>query len=110
MITFEQWQACQRVLEDIATERDRQEERFGEQNHPDGTGGWYLGYRARAMRTMCDAATLAGCLKWRDVLLEEVYEALAESDPARLREELIQVAAVAAAWVEAIDRRAASNG
>jgi hypothetical protein len=34
-----------------------------------------------------------------------VAEALAEDDPTLLRAELIQVAAVAVAWVEAIDRR-----
>ncbi|MEY9934267.1 hypothetical protein ABH926_008932 [Catenulispora sp. GP43] len=39
------------------------------------------------------------------MLLEEVYEALAEVDPAALRAELVQVAAVAAAWVEDIDSR-----
>ena len=36
---------------------------------------------------------------------EEVAEAFAESDPARLREELIQVAALAVSWVEKIDAR-----
>jgi hypothetical protein len=41
------------------------------------------------------------------ILREEVYEAFAEEDPAALRTELIQVAAVAATWVDAIDRRAA---
>lgn len=42
---------------------------------------------------------------WRTILAEEVYEAFAETDPARLRHELVQVAAVAAAWVEDIDSR-----
>jgi hypothetical protein len=46
-------------------------------------------------------------LKWVDILEEEVAEAAAESDPAKLRAELVQVAAVAVAWIEAIDRRAA---
>lgn len=36
-------------------------------------------------------------------------EALAESDPARLRAELVQVAAVAVCWIEAIDRRATAD-
>ncbi|TIH26025.1 NUDIX hydrolase, partial [Subtercola vilae] len=42
---------------------------------------------------------------WQDILLEEVFEAFAESDTSKLRTELIQVAAVAQQWVEAIDRR-----
>lgn len=41
------------------------------------------------------------------MLLEEVAEAFAESDDARLRAELVQVAAVAQAWIESIDRRSA---
>ncbi len=46
---------------------------------------------------------------WRDILLEEVFEALAEEEPKELRKELVQVAAVAAQWVEAIDRRGGSD-
>lgn len=45
---------------------------------------------------------------WLPILTEEVGEAakaMNENDPG-LREELIQVAAVAMAWVEAMDRRA----
>lgn len=40
-------------------------------------------------------------------MCDEFYEAMAERDPAKLRAELLQVSAVAAAWVESIDRRAA---
>jgi hypothetical protein len=43
--------------------------------------------------------------EWALILLEEVYEALAEADPARLRTELIQAGAVIAAWVSDLDRR-----
>jgi hypothetical protein len=39
------------------------------------------------------------------VLNEEVAEAFAESDPAKLRAELLQVAAVCAAWIYDIDTR-----
>jgi len=38
-------------------------------------------------------------------MAEEVAEAFAETDAALLRTELIQVAAVIAAWVSDIDRR-----
>lgn len=47
-------------------------------------------------------------LTWRDILREEVYAALVESDPGRQRAELIQVAAVAIAWVGALDRQGVS--
>jgi len=93
------------VLVDVMEERRRQDARWGEQNHPDGTGG--IGRRevARRHREACDEATCFGRVTWRDILQEEVSEAFAEDDPAKLRKELIQVAAVAVAWVEAIDRR-----
>lgn len=95
------------VFRDIVEERAAQDARWGEQNHPDGTSSEMWGPNAKLWRFRCDGAAKAGDVTWKHILLEEVYEALAESDPAKLREELIQVAAVAAAWVEAIDRRAA---
>lgn len=45
---------------------------------------------------------------WDGILLEEVWEALAEADPAKLRTELLQVAAVCAAWISDIDSRPAA--
>jgi hypothetical protein len=93
------------VLADILEERLRQEDQWGEQNHPDGTGLPYDAETAEAARTRCQEAAAGGTVTWRNILFEEVWEAMAEDDPARLRDELIQVAAVAAAWAEAIDRR-----
>ena len=43
-------------------------------------------------------------------LIEEVAEAVASTDVVVLREKLINVAAVAVAWVEAIDRRSKGPG
>jgi hypothetical protein len=96
------------VLAEIQAERERQDAKFGEQNHPDGTGLPIYQHSARRYRDAADRNAAAGVLAWRDVLLEEVHEALAESDPARLRAELVQVAAVATAWIAAIDRRPAA--
>lgn len=114
------------VLEEVAAERARQNAKWGEQNHPDGTGGYPLvNVQVEALRWsgpemlgnlngryLAEVATRATddraerrCVDWRDILLEEVFEALAEDDPHKLRTELIQVAAVAAQWAEAIDRR-----
>ena len=56
-------------------------------------------------RQDCEDAMKAGELTYGHILQEEYMEALAERDPAAIRRELIQVAAVAVAWVEAIDRR-----
>lgn len=46
-----------------------------------------------------------GTVTWWHILREEVFEAAAEEDPDKLRAELVQVAAVALKWAEAIDRR-----
>lgn len=102
------------VLDDIRAERAAQNAKWGEQNHPDGTGAdiwWNLTGPAHAVRdtarhlTDAHAEGIGGPLTWLDILREEVGEAFAEGDPEKLRTELIQVAAVATQWVEAIDRR-----
>lgn len=92
------------ALSSVVSERVAQEVKWGEQNHADGTGV-SAAWAADAYRERCERAFAEGRGTWRDILLEEVFEALAEEDPAPLREELVQVAAVAIAWVEAIDRR-----
>jgi regulator of replication initiation timing len=106
--------AAQGVLGEIAAEQAQQDAKWGEQNHPDGTGPWVknpdrvsnMEDQAAVARFDCQEAAKAGRLNWMLILREEVYEAYAEQDPAALRTELVQVAAVAATWVEAIDRRA----
>jgi hypothetical protein len=95
------------VMSEVAAERVRQDIKWGEQNHPDGTGGGRSAAAAAGARMACKVAARDGSMTWRDVMREEVAEAFAETDPAKLRAELLQVAAVAAAWVEAIDRRPA---
>lgn len=93
------------VLAEIARERSAQDAKWGEQNHPDGTG--YPGMKADAelARKECQRQFAEGTGTWLDILSEEVAEAYAERDPAKLRAELLQIAAVAVAWIEAIDRR-----
>lgn len=93
------------VCSQVIAERARQDAKWGEQNHPDGTGGGYRQREAIRLRHECDNAAELGTVTYAHILEEEVAEALAEEDPIALREELLQVAAVAVAWVEAIDRR-----
>ena len=97
----------QGVLGEIAAERAAQDAKWGEQNHPDGTGVHFAEIvDADVAKMACQDAADGGYLDWLHILREEVAEAFAESNPVALRAELIQVAAVAVAWVEAIDRRA----
>ncbi|MGP3684118.1 hypothetical protein ACTVZO_05290 [Streptomyces sp. IBSNAI002] len=94
-----------RFAEELDAERGRQLAKFGDQRHPDGTGGPVMQARAQEARNQCQFLAKHGGPDWRAILLEEVYEALAESDPPALRAELVQVAAVCAAWLSDLDRR-----
>jgi len=93
------------VLSEVVSERQAQDARWGEQNHPDGTGRRPGKALAPTARLATEIASREGAVTWAHILREEVYEALDEADPVKLRAELIQVAAVATAWIEAIDRR-----
>lgn len=92
------------VAGEVVAERKRQDVLWGEQNHRDGTGDAFRELSVNA-RDVCNRASNSGTLSWQLILMEEVLEAFAESDPEKLRTELVQVAAVAMGWVEAIDRR-----
>ncbi|MEU9558016.1 NUDIX hydrolase [Streptomyces fumanus] len=103
------------VLAEVQAERERQDAKWGEQNHRDGTGAdrvWAFtgpaSFVAECARKQTQELAEEGYVTWTDIALEEFAEAVAESDPARLRAELVQVAAVAVAWIGAIDRRAAA--
>jgi NTP pyrophosphatase (non-canonical NTP hydrolase) len=71
-----------KILTDITDERDRQDAKWGVQEHHPAT--------------------------WQLILVEEVgetAEALLDDDRERYRKELVQVAAVAIAAIEDLDRR-----
>lgn len=116
------------VLCEIDAERTRQDAKWGEQNHPDvsraltdGEGGcsvldmaaWYGVPTPSAAREDCDISAKEGRCTWAHILVEEVAEAIEAAtleqqdaiDAGALRKELVQVAAVAVSWIEAIDRR-----
>lgn len=111
-----------RVLTEVQTERASQDVKWGEQNHPDGTGPYLSVFNRVSVpshgnlnRMICQEATTEcntmhaqGRGTWQHILTEEWAEAIACDNPTELRVELIQVAAVAVAWVEAIDRRLAT--
>ena len=111
------------VLCEVQAERVRQAGKHGDQSHlPDGTAPDATLYDLPAFRGAARADDLArwakartqaasqneggdGTITFEHILTEEWAEAIAERDPAKLRAELIQVAAVAVQWVQAIDRR-----
>ncbi len=104
MVIGESSDETKSVLREVADERYRQDEKWGEQNHPDGTGYPQFKNMADIAKTVCDRAAKDGKLTYAHILEEEFWEALAETDKSKLRTELRQVAAVAVAWIEKIDR------
>lgn len=100
------------VTEQTLQERARQHLKWGQQDWPDGTGpdGWlFEDFQYARLETLMqrhnDDQVSKGLLTWTDILLEEVFEALCETEPEKLKAELTQIAAVAESWVESIDRR-----
>jgi len=102
--------ATSRVLQAITAEREAQTRQWGVQHHADSDGDLYLEtYEglATAYKTLNTGALASGHdPSWPLILLEEVYEALAEgANPEALEKELIQVGAVCVAWVEDLRSR-----
>ena len=108
------------ILAEVAQERARQDEKWGEQNHPlvcqtvEDVEAEHHGHLHEAerfkfindSRVAFSAEHSVHAEAWDSILLEEVHEAFCEYDPQRARAELIQVAAVAVAAIESIDRAA----
>lgn len=72
---------------------------------------WARSNTGRVARMAFDGCGPERPAPWDGVLLEQVYKALAEAttDRAKLRAELVKVAAVAESWVLALDRRVVSE-
>lgn len=110
-----QWGFVNRVLD----ERERQNRKWGEQNHPsfdqvllNRKGSctpqrmaehYEIPTPTRA-RFLCETAFNKGEGTWMHILQEEVSELLEADSHEKLKEELVQIAAVAMAWAECIDR------
>jgi hypothetical protein len=111
------------ILADIIDERKRQYATFGDQgdltDYPvDLLEVWGYSERldslpsADVARRWCDDADREGHLSWSHILTEEFAEVVDEADvsalgrgSSALRTELVQLAAVCVAWIEAIDSR-----
>lgn len=108
----------QPVLNEVLAERVRQDDKWGEQNWP-SFPEWATNTSTRAhwfgVPTEANAKLVTETRfrrregTYADIFVEEVAEAIGALDEDHLREELVQVAAVAVAWIEAIDRRKAKE-
>lgn len=97
----------EKIYSEIDNERQRQDTKWGEQNHPILNPLKRMVNNKKAadwFRHGCDKAAKDGTISFQHILLEEVYEVFAEDDSAKQRAELIQVAAVAIQMIERIDR------
>jgi len=110
------------VLEEVFDERCRQERRYGHVNDKleDGTGPTVYWIPRTIHGSVRPADQIQSLFRqdyerqfdeetrlptWMHLVREEIAEAFQESDPVRLEEELIQVAALCCSWVERLRKR-----
>jgi hypothetical protein len=102
-----------KVLGLVLKERQAQEDKYGAANETtqSGTGPgvpWlspYTEHHAKNIQELLredyeKRESRDGAVTWLNLVREEIAEAFQETDPARLAEELIQVAALCVSWVE----------
>lgn len=122
------FEADARVVGEVLVERARQDEKWGDQNHPDlhpsltaddicltlyDVLAHYGVPGADRAKEYVDACAGVGESNWIGIALEEFVEAVEAAalidggshSVERLRTEVIQLAAVCVQWVQAIDRR-----
>ena len=93
------------ILGEVSAERQRQREKFGAQDdRPSFCPTQLTGPLQRKLASLRSANETAP--SWDTIIREEVLEARLAPTAAELRAELVQVAAVAVAWIEALDRGA----
>lgn len=84
----------------VRLERRKQLRKWGVQKHPSGTGSALAAIFADQWKSICDMQNEQGKDDWATIAIEEVLEALAETDPDNLLTEVVQAAAVFVAWAE----------
>lgn len=101
-----------KIIMAIKNERLRQDNLWGEQNHPiiDSTfisDKMYLRYDIPSeenCKYMCETLSKNNDLTWGDIILEELVEALCAKNKEDMKTELIQCASVIFAAIESLDR------
>ena len=105
------------VLADVRAHRAEQRARYGDNaDLLDGTGPdvrWLDTFPSFSSRSTAELIEVRLRQEydsqpkpdWMRLVREEVAEAFMESDPVRLREELVQVAALCVSWMETLDAR-----
>lgn len=107
------------ILAEVASERIRQDAKWGPQDHAsvlstadvgaDSLAAFYRVPTEERAKATCERRFANGIGTYADIAVEEFSEAVCAPDDDARRAELVQVAAVAVAWIEAIDRRQAAR-
>ena len=108
-MTAEQRLAMKQVVLQVAEERYRQHELWGEQNLAIGADFGSDGAQAelKRFRQRVKFREAKGDYStWHEIMTEEMLEVLAETDRSKLKTEAIQLAAVLVQFVEFLDRTA----
>ena len=108
------------IYDEVEEERERQDEAWGEQNHPsvgsvmeaeDCPAEWaakmYELPTARRAQYLCDRAADKDQMTWAHIAVEEMAESIEAAAEGRMddcKTELIQTVAVCVAWIESIER------
>ena len=100
------------IIEKIQAERQRQDKKWGVQNHPsiyfktnpEDRHHFYRIGPEEHMKLTCNDRFIYNQGSWADIFLEEVSEVIHAPTPELMQKELIQVLAVGFAWYESIDR------
>lgn len=113
------------IYEEILTERNLQDEKWGVQNHPSVSPNIVKGPNSNLSERInrhygiptvdkakysADEAARKGDLSWSHIAVEELCEAIGADNEIHRRHELVQVSAVVIAWIESIDRKMEENG
>lgn len=98
------------VLEQIHAEMRRQLQKWGVQDHKSFTPDNVFDRQnpdVDLAKLICDTKSKYKAVSWDDIFAEEAFEAHVEAKAGNLenlRNELVQVAAVAVSWILSIDR------
>jgi hypothetical protein len=90
------------VIAEVARERQKQQEA---RNFEDGTDPALM-VEAEEVGEAVAELIETGAVTWHDLITAPFANMSAETDAGRLRAHLVEVAALAVEWIEAIDRRA----
>ena len=100
-----------KILSAISDERNRQDEKWGVQDWPLASEGERLVSKEleSGVKEICDRAARSGSQTWYKILGEEFYEAFAAESLDEQIKEMTQVAAVAVAIIECLERKKKSE-